>query len=255
MRIAFISDIHGNLVSLDSVLADIEQAQVDQLICLGDVANLGPQPRQVIRRLKELSCACVMGNHDHFLIDPSTVASYTDADWFIDTVDWCASQLTCEDIDFLRTFMPLIWLDLGHGQSLLCFHGSPQSDRHNLLASVPAAELDQMLGPHRATVMVGGHTHVQMVRQHDGILLVNAGSAGMPFERMPFVGSPRIMPWAEYAIISAVDGVIGVELRRVPIDLAVVRQAAIDNGMPDKGEWLENWVLGWYPGQPGKSDG
>ena len=54
MRYAFISDIHGNLQSLELVLADIKQVQVDQIVCLGDVASLGPQPREVIARLREL---------------------------------------------------------------------------------------------------------------------------------------------------------------------------------------------------------
>jgi len=51
MRFAFISDIHGNLHALDLVLADLERTGVDQLICLGDIASLGPQPREVIARL------------------------------------------------------------------------------------------------------------------------------------------------------------------------------------------------------------
>ena len=54
MRYAFISDIQGNLQSLELVLADIKQVQVDQIVCLGDVASLGPQPREVIARLREL---------------------------------------------------------------------------------------------------------------------------------------------------------------------------------------------------------
>ena len=53
MRFAFISDIHGNLQSLELVLTDLQQTKVDQIVCLGDVASFGPQPREVIARLSE----------------------------------------------------------------------------------------------------------------------------------------------------------------------------------------------------------
>jgi predicted phosphodiesterase len=61
MRVALISDIHGNLVSLEAVLADIDREGVDQIVCLGDVAGLGPQPREILARLQALGCICIMG--------------------------------------------------------------------------------------------------------------------------------------------------------------------------------------------------
>ena len=62
MRIGLISDIHGNLVSLTSVLADIDRAGVDQTVFLGDVAAIGPQPCEVLERLRALGPPCIMGN-------------------------------------------------------------------------------------------------------------------------------------------------------------------------------------------------
>ena len=69
-----------------------------------------------------------------------------------------------------------------------------------------ADELEKMLGEKRATIMAGGHSHVQMLRQHHGLWLLNVGSVGMPFEQMPFKGAPRFLPWAEYAIIEVKNG-------------------------------------------------
>ena len=99
MRLALISDIHGNLVSLNAVLADIKKAQVDEIICLGDVVNLGPQPKEVISTLKSLGCRCVQGNHDLFVINPQTVHSYTQDEWFIKLLTWSISQLSEDDIN------------------------------------------------------------------------------------------------------------------------------------------------------------
>ena len=100
-----------------------------------------------------------------------------------------------------------------------------------------------MLAGRRATVMAGGHTHVQMMRQHNGVLLVNAGSVGMPFEQMPFTDrGPRVMPWAEYTIVTSENGMVSVDLRRIPVDMKAIKQAGIDARMPETSDWLRNWI-------------
>lgn len=245
MRIALISDIHGNLISLETVLADIARQNVSQTICLGDVATLGPQPREVIARLRGLNCPMVMGNHDWFLVSPGTFRTYMRDQWFADTINWCMQKLAPEDIAYLSTFKPSLDIPLEDDGTLLCFHGSPLSNVDIILATTPNVDLDRMLGGRRTAVMAGGHTHVQMMRQYKGTVIVNVGSVGMPFEQMPFEHAPRIMPWAEYAIINWHDGQLGLELRRLPIDINIVKQAAIDNGLPDSGEWVRNWVTDW----------
>jgi predicted phosphodiesterase len=242
MRVALISDIHGNLVSLTAVLADIEQAQVDRIVCLGDVAALGPQPRQVLARLKALGCPCVLGNHDNFLLHPDQLHEYMDEPWFEATIEWCLKQLSAGDLAFLRTFQPLIELPLGDDATLLCFHGSPKSNVDVILATTSMTKVNKMLAGYRAVVMAGGHTHVQMMRQHKGIMIVNPGSVGMPFEEALFTGSPRILPWAEYAIVGCLGAVLSVELRRVPINLDAVKEAAFTSGMPEAAEWANNWL-------------
>ena len=63
MNFALISDIHANLIALEAVLADIERAGVDQIVFLGDLVTMGPQPRQVTERIRDLGCPCVLGNH------------------------------------------------------------------------------------------------------------------------------------------------------------------------------------------------
>lgn len=242
MRVALISDIHGNLVALDTVLADIHQQNVDQIVCLGDVATLGPKPREVLQRINDLNCLCVLGNHDHYLLDPSILRDYMDAPWFATSVAWCAEQLQEEDFQFLRTFRPLVEVPLDNSQHLLCFHGSPRSNTDIILAMTPPTNVDELLAGHRAPVMAGGHTHLQMMRQHKGIMLINAGSVGMPFEQALFIHAPRYLPWAEYAIVTVRRGVIDIDLRRLPVDLEAVRDTARRNSFPDAQEWIKNWM-------------
>ena len=243
MRIALISDIHGNLVSLDAVLADIEKEHVDQIVCLGDVATLGPQPREVLQRVRDIGCPCIIGNHDQFLLEPAILRDYMDAPWFAESVAWCVEQLEETDFQFLRTFQPLLEIPLDDTHNLLCFHGSPKSNTDIILAMTPPTNVDELLGGYKATVMVGGHTHMQMMRQHKGIMLVNAGSVGMPFEQALFVHAPRYLPWAEYAIVNFIRGVVSVDLRRVPVDVEQVRQTAENNTFPDAMDWSKNWLL------------
>ena len=68
MRIAIIADIHGNALALDAALADIERGGYDHLVCLGDVIQGGPQPEQVVARLRSLGCPTVLGNADAYLL-------------------------------------------------------------------------------------------------------------------------------------------------------------------------------------------
>ena len=244
MRIALISDVHGNLVSLDAVLDDISRQNINEIIFLGDIATLGPYPHESVARLKELECPCIIGNHETYLFKPALGHTYMrGTQWFTDTLTWCRAQLTPDDYKFLSTFEPIIKFSLDGDASLICYHGSPRSNVENIFATTSAGQLDEMLDGHRATIMAGGHTHIQMMRQHNGLMIVNSGSVGMPFEQMPFSGpGPKIMPWAEYAIINSDNGFVSTELRRVFVDVEKVKQAALASRMPEPTDWLSNWA-------------
>ncbi len=131
-------------------------------------------------------------------------------------------------------------LSAGDGASLLCFHGSPQSNTDLILAETPAVELDKLLAGATATVLAGGHTHIQMLRRHRDVLVVNPGSVGAPWEQIPFYGRPpRVLPWAEYALVEWIDGVLRVDLRRVPFDVQAAKDAVLSSDMP---AWIKDWV-------------
>jgi len=234
MRVALISDIHGNIVALDAVLLDINREQVDRIICLGDVGTIGPQPHGVIRRLRDLELTTIAGNHESYLLNPDlSIEEGAMPPWLGETIGWSAAQLSQFDLVYLRSLQPLLEIRFDAAHSLLCFHGSPRSNMDMILATTPATELDAMLEGYVATVMAGGHSHVQMVRRHNGMMIVNVGSVGEPLEHMPVKETTRILPWAEYAIISWVDGALGIEARRVPIDLKAVEETVAKSNMPD----------------------
>jgi putative phosphoesterase len=233
MRIALISDLHATDVALQAVLDDIKRAGADRIVCLGDVATLGPSPTVVLQMLRDLKCPCITGNHDAFLLDPQLIHTYTEAPIVVDAVDWGRERLSRDDVAFLATFQPRLEIALEGGATLLLFHGSPESHMQDLLATTPPEELDHHLNGYQATVMAGGHTHVQMLRQHRGTLLVNPGSVGMPFKEYVGGRAPTLLDHAEYAIVESNRGSVGVSLRRVAVDRRALRAAiaATDNPM------------------------
>jgi putative phosphoesterase len=236
MRIAFISDIHANLVALEAVLRDIDDKKPDRVIFLGDAATLGPQPHEVLVELRKLGCRSVIGNHDGFILDRGTAPELVS--------EWYADQLSPDDVDFMHTFEPTIELELDANNRILCYHGSPGSNTDQILPTTPAARLDSFLNGSPGPIFIGGHTHIQMMKQFKGKTIVNAGSVGMPFEFVPFPESsgPRFLPWAEYTLVHWDGRQTGVELRKIPIDLDAVFRSYSQSTMPEALYWWSLWL-------------
>lgn len=242
MRIALLSDIQGNLISLQAVLAEIDRDKVDNTVCLGDVALTGPQPHETLELLRSLNCQVVMGNCDEWLLDPQPYDATDDRRKMTKAINyWCLEQMLPDDFDYMRSFKPVINVPLGISESLLCFHGSPKSNMDIILATTSEEDLERMLGGFRACVMAGGHTHVQMFRRHKDAILLNPGTVGAPVEHNWETHEYRAPPWAEYATLEWSDGRLGVELRRVPIDTKALKEIAFNSGMPNAEWWAAQW--------------
>jgi predicted phosphodiesterase len=241
MRVALISDIHGNALALEAVLASIEADRPDRVICLGDVAAFGPQPHQVIERLRALDFPTIMGNTDEWLLNPGVPTRPEDdrTRRLEDIGFWTVRQLTPADSAYLRAFRPTIRVALGGEASLLCYHGSPRKFHDMILPTTSDDDLETMLKGFGDLVLAGGHTHEQMIRRYGGQILVNTGSVGLPVERL--AAGDRNPPWAEYALVNWDDGGLGIELRRTPVDAGAVVQAALDSGMPHAEWWASDW--------------
>ncbi|MGZ3603134.1 MAG: metallophosphoesterase family protein, partial [Ktedonobacterales bacterium] len=237
MRIAFLADIHGNLVALETVLQEVAKEPIDQMICLGDVAALGPQPREVVERLRELQCPVILGNTDAWLL--ATQGEKTSDSAVLRAItSWCAEQLTANDREYVRSFSPVLELPLDEGRSVLCYHGSPRSFDDVIAAITPDAVVKEMLAGFAASVMIGGHTHIQMLRRYEDGMLVNVGSIGLPGVNAgsPELPNNRHVHWAEYGVLSIESGRLSIDLRRTPLDMTAVLNAAERSGMPH-GEW------------------
>lgn len=242
MRIGIISDIHGNLIALENVLTQLKSEHVDQIVCLGDVAFGGPQPNDAIVRLRELGCLNVMGNTDDFFIHPPKPdPDYENELRFREMIGWMSAQLSKDSLDFVRTFQPRIEIPLENGKTLLCYHGSPDSITGIILPTTPDNELAQALDASHASVMAGGHTHVPMFRLFGDAILLNPGSVGMPFVRGATRAQDYRPPWSEYAILTSEKKKMGVELRRVSLDVNAMIAQALKSELPFAEQWASVW--------------
>jgi putative phosphoesterase len=231
-RIALISDIHGNEYALQRVLRHIRAIGVDQIVCLGDVATLGAHPREVLDMLRDVGCPCIAGNHDDYILGFDLDDGHANNRVLRDAILWCRAEVSTEQREFVRSFGKNIAMPLGTHHSLLLFHGSPSSNLVNLLPDTPDPDFETLLGPERTTVMAGGHTHIQMLRQHHGTLVVNPGSVGAPFREYPTSGPPLILAHAEYATVEARGQDVSVSLHRLNLDARKLASAAACSSNP-----------------------
>ncbi len=238
MRVAVLSDIHGNCIALDRALEDIQRHPVDRIICLGDAIQGGPQPAEVVAQLREIHCPVVMGNADAWLLTGTETGNEGADEERQRTLAavraWSLTKLSAADRAFIEGFQPTVKLELGARRALLCFHGSPSSFDDIILPDIPQQQLFKLLGQYEADVLTGGHTHVQHVRRigRDARLFFNPGSIGLAYSHHQPEDSFRADPWAEYAVLTSEGESLALEFRRVPYDVAPLIRAYESSGRP-----------------------
>lgn len=174
MRVAALSDIHGNLPALDAVLADVKQEGLDAIVVVGDTVA-GPWPVEVFDVVAGLGASIVRGNADRGVLERD--------ERFGRNPPWCADRLGEARLERISSWPLTCELDVdGLGHVLVC-HSTPTADDPIYTRITPDDELVATLGPVGADVLVCGHTHMQYDRMlPTGLRVVNPGSVGLPYE-------------------------------------------------------------------------
>lgn len=236
MRIAVISDMHGNDFAFEKAEADIEKQGVDQIICLGDAIQGGAQPKEVVDRLRRMNCPVVMGNADDWMltgVDTGREQIPAERLKKMDAIrEWSLSKLTEEDRKFIGGFQPNITIQLEGDLNLLCFHGSPTDYDDVIRGVTPEEEFQKFLGSHNKNILAGGHTHAQQVRRCGEYFFFNPGSVGFAYSAYQADGQFLADAWAEYAILVVENGDIELKFRRLPYDAKDVIEIYRKSGRP-----------------------
>jgi putative phosphoesterase len=236
MKIAIFSDIHGNDLAFEAVEADIKKQKVDQLVCLGDAIQGGPQPVAVVQRLRRLDCPVVMGNADAWLLSGIETGNEEIPPEQLKKMEtirqWSLTKLSEDDKEFIADFQATITIKLEDSFDLLCFHASPTSFDDALLPHAPKEVFEKYLGAYSNHILTGGHTHAQQIRRNGDLFFFNPGSVGRAFSHYQPDGQFHNDPWADYAILKVENGQIGLEFRRIPFDVNELIRIYRESGRP-----------------------
>jgi predicted phosphodiesterase len=243
MKIAAISDIHGNLGALDAVLADIAHRGADRIVNLGDILSGPLQPRETAARLMALGLPTIRGNHERQLLDPDR-ARMGKSDLH------AAEALTPAQRHWVGALPADRWLS---DEVFLC-HATPASDVDCFLENirdgefVPASpdEIRARAAPCAASLIFCGHTHIPRVAYcGEAQTIVNPGSVGIqayeghhPVPHTLALGSPH----ARYAIAERKAHGWAVDLIAVPYDWEAAARLARQNDRP---EWVKPLLTGF----------
>jgi predicted phosphodiesterase len=241
MRVALVSDMHGNAVAFRAALADIERQDVDLIVSLGDVAQGGPQPVECIELLRELQCRCVLGNSDAFLVTLDLGAEPVEdedrLEQLLETARWSREQLGAERLAFLRSFQPTVDVEVGARQ-VVCCHATPGSNEDVVLPATPSDEVRGTLDGVKADAVAAGHVHLQWLRRFGDVLWFCVGSVGLVYEHKEPLDDVPFEPFSEYALVA--DD-LAVEFRRIPFDVEELIEDARAKDFPDVERWAAMW--------------
>lgn len=213
MKVAIISDIHGNFQALESVLDDMKSNHVEKVFCLGDLAMAGPQPRLIIELIsKKTDWTVIQGNTDKMIADfsPEIMENVKNvfpimANALADDVYFIEDEMK----DYLKNLPPQKELTV-ESVNVLLVHGSPRRNNEDILPDLPIKKVEEMIECTDADVIFCGHTHIPCGYQTSKKqTVVNVGSVGRPFTQNPK---------ACYVIAEFQDGGFSIEHRFVDYD-------------------------------------
>ena len=176
MKIAAISDIHGNIYALMKALEDIDTQKVDKIVCLGDFVGYGPHPNEVIALIRRREIPAIRGNYDTSVVDGTysyirntTINSFS--------LPWTCSELRTSNKFYLESLPQTLKYNI-NGIKLCFTHGSPNliseylfEDGENTKNIMESLEDD---------VLICAHTHIPYTKKINDKVIVNVGSIGKP---------------------------------------------------------------------------
>lgn len=245
MKIAIISDIHGNYEALMSVDEDIQEAEVDKIICLGDFINYGPQPEEVARYLIDNDIPCVLGNHENAIMHKEALAKFNEYAMF--SIEITRGLISKETLEYISKLPVNLIMD-----NMLFVHGAPPDSVNAYITRLSDDELTGIFNSMKQQIAFIGHTHDILYCGYDGHEfefknmcrgankidptmkhLINVGSVGQPRD-----GNSD----AKYVIFDNTE--FAVDLRYVKYDIDKTAKLIEERNFPkyNAERLYQNWL-------------
>lgn len=227
MRIAVISDIHGNLTALEAVIADLASVRPDLVVHGGDLVGSGSRPAEVIDLIRDLNWPGVFGNTDEMLWAPERLTDVLKSpqlhalrDVLLnDIIPATRAAIGDQRLDWLRT-LPMMWSDEG----VTVVHASPDNVWRSPLADATDDDLERVYGVLGGRAVVYGHIHRPFTRRLRTMTVANSGSVSLSYDGCPD---------ASYAVIDGAN----VTIRRVSYDVEEEVRRLLEDAYP-QADWL-----------------
>jgi len=240
MRVAILSDIHGNLTAFQAVLSDLRRVSPDLVLHGGDLSDGGSSPIEILDAIRGLGWAGVMGNTDEMLVRPDSLEEFAAQSpappqlWAVvrDIASATRSALGDDRLKWLSA-LPRTH----HESGFAVVHATLQSCWQAPVANATDTELEEIYGPLGKPIIVFGHTHRPFVRKTARIeSVINMGSVGLPYD-----GDAR----ASYLLLDGEEP----QIRRVEYDIEKELTALSQCGLPGA-EWTAKMLRTSSPHLP-----
>ncbi|OIJ10802.1 YfcE family phosphodiesterase [Anaerobacillus alkalilacustris] len=227
MKIAFLSDIHGNAVALDYVISHIEKLYVDQIYVLGDLCYRGPEPKRALQLIQDLNAKVLKGNADEWVVRGVRKGEVPDKalEMMNKERDWTLTHLNDKDVDYLKNLPSDFKITTRNGKTIHAFHATPTSLFDVVLPDKNTTEIEESLMSNTdADLYVYAHIHLPYVRYMNGKCVANLGSVGLPFDGQPL---------ASFLVVEETDDQLKVTIERVRYDVVKVMKQYEDVNYPN----------------------
>jgi len=239
MRIAIVSDIHGNRTAFEAVLADLRHTSPDLILHGGDLADAGSSPAEIVDRIRDLGWQGVVGNTDEMLFRPDSLTEFAGQSPTLQTLFATIEEMTAATRDALGEER-LTWLHglprkQIHGQMALV-HASPESPWRSPAPEASDAELEAVYAPLGQPIVIHAHIHRSYIRNVTGMIVANTGSVSLSYD-----GDRR----AAYLLLDKSRP----EIRRVEYDVESELKALACCGLPHF-DWVAKILESGSPQMP-----
>jgi putative phosphoesterase len=232
MKIAIVSDIHGNKIALEAVLRDIEVEKADHTIILGDIITDFPQnTKETVNIVKSITNFVIKGNRE--IIINNNMEDGKSKKQFLSTY-LTYNELSSNDLNYINSLPEQLSLIFNEKLSLRCVHGSPFSAFEHIIENNDTKNL-KILNTINEKILLCGHTHKQWFCNLDKKIIINPGSVGINFS-----GNRS----AQYALIEDKNGNLEIELKNIMYDFDLFKSSC-DLSIP----WIRLCIRGMEKGK------